>query len=462
MNIKIPFLNLQITRAPAGAIRGRRNTGFFNLFSDYFGIPILAHDQDYASLLRAYRGWVYTCASLNSTSFASVPLKLYTTKQSQKKLNFPTKAISSSQRLHILGRKNIAALPQVLKANEIVEVTDHPYLELMKNINPFMNNFFLFELTELYQELCGNAYWYILKDRLGTPAEIWPLPPANIKIIPDPNTFIRAYQYQFRTIEKNFEVNDVIHFKFPNPNSLYYGYSPLAAVAQSYNIQERMGAYENFLFKNMGRPEGAFETDNELDDIEFARLKEEIQQLLGGVENVGKATLFEKGVTFKNYGLSPRDMSYTKGRKVIQEEISLAYGQPLGLFDKSATKANAYAAEYRYQKTTLKPRLLRAEQKLNEQLMPLYDPSLFCVFDENVPQDKDARLKEIEIHLKTQYSSVNQEREVDNLDPVPWGDVPQPQTSNIAPDQSEGKFVTPETIAEFSEAVAEMVLDRLV
>jgi hypothetical protein len=75
-------------------------------------------------------------------------------------------------------------------------------------------------------------------------------------------------------------------------------------------------------------------------------------------------------------------------------------------------------------KDTIKPRLIRMEEKLNEKLTPKFDDKLFVSFDDPVPLDKDHRLREKETNLKTGYSSINMEREQDNKDSVPWGDKP--------------------------------------
>jgi len=54
----------------------------------------------------------------------------------------------------------------------------------------------------------------------------------------------------------------------------------------------------------------------------------------------------------------------------------------------------------------------------------MFDDRLFCAFDNPVPEDKEFRLKEVESHLKTGYSSPNEERVKDGLGEVKWGNEP--------------------------------------
>ena len=395
------------------------------LFSWGYGSN-LQPEGNYEAFMKAYRGWVYVAASKNATSAASIPIKLYVGKPSAYTIrSHKTKKITREQRALIEKNPSLSSLPQVRKAVEIEEVLDHPILTLMKNVNNFMNYFSLFELTNLYLELCGNAYWYIVEDRLGVPKEIWPMPPQNVKIVPDKVNFIKSYKFvRGLNKEEEFAEESVVHFKFPSPTSMYYGRGPLAAVTDSYNISQNINKYENFVFSNMGRIEGAFETEQELSQYEFDRLKLEIEQTFRGVENVGKSPLLEKGVKYKPYGLAPKDLSFMQGRKAVKEEIVNAYGQSLGLYDKDATRANAEVASFTHMKDTIKPRLIRMEEKLNEKLIPKFDETLFVAFDDPIPFDKEFRLKEKESNLKMAYSSINIERELDNKEGVPWGDKP--------------------------------------
>jgi len=420
--MRLPF-GIEVTFKKPNMARG--NKLIQNLLWPWSFSGQLDTESDYSSFMKAYRGWVYVCASKNAISSASIPLRLYVGKPSSNSIkSHKTRKITKATDNFLRSNPTLSSLPQVRKAAEIEEIVDHPMITLMRNVNSFMNYFSLFELTNLYQELCGNAYWYILEDKLGVPVEIWPMPPQNVKILPDKINFIRGYRFKNGMDEEDFDESKVIHFKFPSPTSLYYGRSPLSAVTEAYNISQKINRYEDFVFGNMGRIEGAFETDNELSQYEFDRLKEEINQTFRGIENVGKSPLLEKGVHYKTYGLAPKDLSFMQGRKAVKEEIVNAYGQSLGLYDKDATRANAEVASFTHMKDTIRPRLIRMEEKLNEKLTPRFDDKLFVAFDDPIPIDKDQKLKEREVNLKMGYSSINMEREADNRESVAWGDIP--------------------------------------
>ena len=360
---------------------------------DWYYQRELATATDLTSLLDAYRSWVYVCASKNAISVASYPLRLYVAKPTKSKLLVRTRSISKETR-EFLYSKEMGHLDRFLrKAVEIEELLEHPFLELMKKVNPFMNEFELKELTDLHQELTGNSYWYILSNNGGMPVELWIVPPDKMKIVPSKEEFLTGYIYSRGIDSTSFDRLEIIHHKFPSPTSAYYGMSPLSAVTHAYNINENMNLYENALFSNMARPDGVLETDESLGEVEFKRVKKEWHQTYGKVKKSGKTALLEKGLHYKPISLTPRELSYLAGRKVTKEEICNAYGQSLALYDKDANRANADNATYIFMRDTISPRHRRQEQKINEQLLPRYDERLFCAYESCVPEDKEFKHK---------------------------------------------------------------------
>ena len=203
-------------------------------------------DSDFTAQLAAYKNWVYIATNKNATSVASTPLRLYVAKpEKNTKARFPTKSIDSLQRDYLLEKPHISSLP---------------ILDVFQNVNDFMNCFDLWEISQLYQELTGNAYWLIINNGLGKPAEIWPIPSDRIKIVPDKDKFISGYLYEYGMFKQFIQENMIIHFKMPNPKNMYYGMSPLMAAQAAYNINENMNAYEISIFGNAGRLEGYFST----------------------------------------------------------------------------------------------------------------------------------------------------------------------------------------------------------
>jgi len=386
-----------------------------------------ASSQDMTSLLNAYKSWVYVCASRNAATFAATPLRLFVAKpKSSTKLLAPTRSISKKHSLYLRSNPKIASLPQVVKAVEIEEITEHPAIDLMHNVNPFMNQSDLLELSDLYEELTGNSFWYIVKNALGVPAEIWPLPPDRVRIIPDPKLFIKEYRFftslsSFQRGGTQFEIDEIVHFKFPNPTDMYYGASPLQAVSDSYNINQNMNTFENALFTNNARPEGLWTTEQELDGSDTKRLTKMLSEMYQGVFNAGKSGLLSHGLKYTPLNFSPRELGFMKGREWTKKEIYEAYDTPSGLFSEKANRANAEASQYVYAKYCIQPRHRRFEEKLNEQLAPMFDEKLFFAFDNVVPADRELQLREDTELAKASIKSIDEIRLTREMEPLPDG-----------------------------------------
>ena len=390
--------------------------------------------DDMTSQVRAYTSWVYVAAQKNAIAFSSVPLRLYVAKKAGAKMLVPTKAVNNKT-LYRLERA--ASTAQVMAgAADVEEVTAHPFLDILRTPNPWTSTSQLLFDTDIFQELTGNSYWYTFRDNIG-PRAIWILPAQHIKVIPDAENFVGGYKWKRGTEEVLFEPAEVIHYKLPNPNSLYYGMSPLQAAKDAYNIQANMNIFQNAVFSNDGRLAGAFETDQPLNSATFERIKSEISETFRGAKNAGKIPLLESGLHYKEYALSPRDLDFLNGRRWTQEEIVNAYGQTLALYDKNTTRANSETALYLWMAHTISPRHRAVEQKITEQLVRMYDPNLFVAFDECVPENLDYQLTERTTHVELGITTINEERSKMGLEPVPWGDEPRAQAAPAPPKEDD-------------------------
>lgn len=401
--------------------RGGTAQNRLQYLSDWSYERELANPENYTSLLNAYKSWVYVCSTKNATSFASFPLHLYVAKPAKSKMLVETRPISKETK-KFLYSKEMSHLDRYLrKAVEVEEVLEHPFIELMKNVNPFMNEFELKELTCLNQELTGNNYWYLLNNNMGLPIQLWIVPPDKVKIIPSKEEFISGYLYRNGLDATSFDKLEIVHFKYPSPTSAYYGMGVVAAIAHAYNINENMNTYENTLFSNMARPDGILSTDQSINPVELERTITEWNQRYSGVKKSGKTAILANGLKYQQISINPKDLNFLEGRKVTKEEIVNAFGQTLALYDKDANRANSDAAIYMFMRDAVSPRHRRTEQKINEQIMPRYDDKLFCAFENCIPDDAEFNHR-VRVESVNKLITVNEARAEMGKDEVEGGD----------------------------------------
>jgi hypothetical protein len=203
---------------------------------------------------------------------------------------------------------------------------------------------------------------------------------------------------------------------------------PLQGAVVSADLSNNMNEYEASLMKNRAQPDFAIvmpEEAGQPDPEEQKAVEKTWRKKFGGIKKAGTPAWLYGGADLKQLSFSPKEMNFLAGRKKTLEEIAAIFGVPLSkLTTDSVNRANAEAGDYSHMKDTVLPRLRKCEQKLNEQLTPDFDERLFFAFDNPVPEDKDFRLREVKEHLASAYSSPNEERQIDGLDEVEWGNEP--------------------------------------
>jgi SPP1 gp7 family putative phage head morphogenesis protein len=152
-------------------------------------------------------------------------------------------------------------------------------------------------------------------------------------------------------------------------------------------------------------------------------MKRDYKQKYRGTRNAGGLMITTGGAKIDKLSFSQKEMEYLSGRKWTRDEIFTVFGVPTTFSDVSAvSRANADSANTEYQRRTIKPKLIMTEDTINDQLVSDFDESLFVAFDENVPVDEEFRLKERASNIQVGYTSVNEERIRDGLDPIEDGD----------------------------------------
>jgi HK97 family phage portal protein len=368
-----------------------------------YGAP---QPQEFDRLILAYKSWAYACAWKNATSVAKVNLFLY-------KKTYDNKT----------------------ETEEIKKIPQHPFLDVINSVNPHSNRFELMTITQINVELTGNAYWWMPKNVLGVPAMIWHIPSHWVKIVPSKTDFIAGYVV--RVPGKNaapipFDESEIVHFKFPSPFDLYYGSGPTFAAAFGLDLNSEIKTWGINYFLNNAMPGGILTTENTISEDSFNRLRDQWNFKHRGTKNAGKIAILDQGLRYEQTGSNVRDARWELVSRDIRDEILAMYGVPaskLGLVE-DVNRANADANDYTYQKETILPRLTLIQEKLNEKVIPKYvqDPgkTIYCEFESPIPADTQTKVQERQVNIQTGFSSIDEERQKEGLEPfdLPETSVP--------------------------------------
>jgi HK97 family phage portal protein len=375
-------------------------------------------------LLAELKGTAWTCASINASVCASFPPRLYVaTHEGQSAPKCLTAPLRKDREEQLRSRLRLRG-----KAAQLEEVLDHPLLTLLQQTNPFLNSFDLWELTTLYQEVHGSAYWYLAHGPLGEPREIWVLPSQNVTPQRDADSpnIVDFYTYRTGSKELRFTPKQIIHFRYPDPRNPYTsGLSPLRASYEQVALLADYAAMKKAVYENNAIPAAVVSPEEVIGEEERDRLETQWNSKFrrGGS---GRVLVGETGLKVQVLAHSMGDLAALADMRATKEDIANAFHVPLAFLTSETNLANLQAAEYQHQAKAIAPRLRRRDEKLNEQLVPLFDPTgrLFVMSDDPVPANRAEVLAQQESDLKYGIVTINEIRQNRGLPPVPWGSTP--------------------------------------
>jgi HK97 family phage portal protein len=387
--------------------------------SSGFPMPGRSRSPAPADLLAELKATAWTCASLNSSACAAFPPRLYVrTAPGQAAPRCLTRSLGFAEERRLRGSQSC----------RIEEVREHPLLDLLSQSNSVHNAFDLLELTTLSQEIHGCAYWLLEAGPLGVPEQVWPLPAHLVTPLRDPETrnLVDAYLIRAGGREERLSPERVIAFRYPDPRDPYTaGLSPLHACYEQARLMSDLTEFKRQKFDNHAIPDALICPEQIIGEDERVRFESLWNQRLrrGGA---GRVLVAEKAMRVHLLEHSMGDLAALADLRATKEDICNAFGVPLAFLTTETNLANLQAAEQQHARHAILPRLRRRDEKLNEQLVPLFDPTgrLFLASDDPVPENREQSARERELALRFGVVTINEVRSEQGLPPVPWGDAP--------------------------------------
>lgn len=395
--------------------------------------------EQFVKMVQHYRGWTFACANKTAQAVASTRLRLYARIPSQGKATGMINRTPVTTRTMDCVIQNPRLKDLITREQEIVEITSHPFLDLMQRVNAHRNGMDATWETDVFLQIVGNGYWYMVPSDLPSPtmpgrklpAEFWVLPAHQVIINKDPKVFVKGYTLRSGSNSVDFTEDEVIHFRMPNIKDMFYGMGYLEASSYPVTIDEQKEKYVYNLLKNHAIPPTVFKLPYDVktgrgltwDQSKWNEYKNRWLSIHRGADNQGKLALLQGGIDIQEMGFKPKEFLYLLQNKPTLEQISACFGVPIFLLTgEGIDKQNAEKQEYTWMKHTVTPHLKLIEQKLNEKLLPLYDGKLFATYDHVIPEDKDLQIKRGK-DLAGTVVTVNELRAELGYPPIQGGDT---------------------------------------
>ena len=415
--------------------------------------------NDFAKQLESDVKWVHRCVNVITDSCSSVPYRLYVVeKKSSPVSRFHTRKIKGIEKDFLVSEKPQIALAVKKQgdAGELVEILDHPALDIFSNPNPHMTGSDLAALKWKSLLLMGNAYWLKVNNGLGVPQELWPLNTVQMSVVPSRTDFLQGYEYQVGVEKRTFEPSEIMHYKIPTPHDPFYGMSPLVAIVDTVTLMFYMDKFDVDLFYNKAVPQVVLSTDQTLNKDIVARVKAGWKDKFGfRGGKTGDISIIEAGLKVDQLTLSPQDLHNNEGQARILKEVFGVYGVPLTKADPSHIVSNTDATDRQYQRDTIKPLLIQDEQLRQIGILSDFDPALVGAYDSPVQEDKEFKLKESDTKVKNGTLTRNEDRATEGKEPLP------PEQGDIVPPFNGGGPVSEEETEGLAKSIASYVKRKM-
>lgn len=345
---------------------------------------------------------VWACIRLISTVTASLPLDVFETIDDQRKK---------------VGNQN-------------------PLAKLLR-FRP--NNFMTaLEFREaMTMQLCayGNAYAHVERNSVGDVISLLPLMSANMDVRIDGKNVIYRYRRDIEYVD--FKPKEIFHLKGFGFNGLV-GLSPLAFSAKSAGVAIAMEDNQREFFANGAKSPQILMTDGKvLTKEQRGQLEENFKEIAGGPVRK-RLWILESGFTTQPIGISPQDAQMLEARKFQVAELARFYGVPphlVGDVEKTTSWGSGIEQQnLGFLQYTLKPYLDRWEYSIERWLVKESDQGRLHAehnLDGLLRGDSASRATFMQTMVNTGIRTVNEVRRLDNLPPLPGGDVATRQSQNV-------------------------------
>lgn len=373
---------------------------FLGSFLDFKQIGLSDAKRVSSKTLEANTGWVYRNTDAIAAEVASIEFELFTVKVVKDEIIFDP-------------------------------IRQHPVLDALDRFNEFTDSSSGFYTTEAHRLLAGDSFWYV--DGKGIDIRgIYTLQPDKITLefgeVAKGQRIISAYKFSDTIdgtpVEETYQPEEIIHHKVPNPKNPYRGLGKVEAAADAidtdtYAIEANKALFKRGLISNF-----VLTTPNKLTDEQLKQLHAEFKSSFQGVENAFKVPIFGSDLKPTTVQLSNKDMEFLEQQAWLRDKITSIWGNnkaAIGITD-DVNRANAEESILLWKRSTVRNEMKAITDTLNEFLVPRFGTSLIIGFKDPVPEDE---LEKIEKATKLKHGdlvSLNEAREILDMDPVEGGD----------------------------------------
>lgn len=308
-------------------------------------------------------------------------------------------------------------------------IRDHPLEEILTvQANPELSAMDWRGMIESHLLSDGNHYSQQVRDNGGRLRELWPLEPTRMEVHRNDQTGKIGYLYRLLDGSRRaMKAEDVFHVKMFSRDGVK-GIAPLELGRQAIGVGLAVEEFAGRFFSNGSTVRGTLQTDGQLKEEAFQRLKKDWQATYQGQGNSHKVAILEHGLKFQPISANPKDSQMLDLRKFQVTEVARLIRVPPHLLQDldRATFNNIEELGIGFVKYSLLHRCVRIEQEIARQLLAPNERSQGVYVKHNLKGLLRGDTKTQSEFYKTAFEvgglSPDDFREYEDLNPLPNGE----------------------------------------
>jgi HK97 family phage portal protein len=389
-----PLNSQQPSKRPSAK---KSSPGAVAVFSNYGGYFQTA--KDYA---HAIKGWTYACVMERAQAVGELDLKVYRDDMIRQQA----------------GKEELP--------------TQHWLVQLLNEPNPFMTREELFQLTSMWCDVNGNAYWWTPTYGKATPQELWLLPSSSVTMITGSTVeegAIKGYLYHSARGQMPIDASEICHIRNPRLDqdafkTYFLGRSLVEAAFDAVSVDASVMSYLKSWYDNGAMPGLGVLSPGVMDDTQWQTFKQRFEETYRGAKNAGKMILLDGGKTLAPIATSGADQQLANIDLGNRDRICSVFGVPEPLLTaKHQNRATSETTEFVFYSRTVK-RLANRYYAAASRHFRQFEAGIALQASERQNTDPAEQRAE-QIHRITYgLTTINEEREKLGLDPIDGGDIP--------------------------------------
>ncbi|AXT46605.1 MULTISPECIES: phage portal protein [Chromobacterium] len=331
--------------------------------------------------------------------------------------------------------ESVAQLPCELyrrDGDSRIRATDHPVYRLIRHEpNQWQTAYEFREQQQVSAGLRGAAYSFIERDEAGYPVALLPLDPTKVQVLKGQDLL------PYYRIGSNpaMPMRMIHHVRWFTLNG-YTGVSPVQLHCDTIGLALATQDHASMVFANGTHLAGVLERpavvgQTLLKPLETDRvrdIKDAWRAEYSGSSNAMKVAVLQDGMSFRPLSMTNEDAQLLESRKLSALEVAQIYKMPLhkvNLLDR-ATNNNIEHQAIEFVVYCLMPWLRRHEQAMmRDLLLPNERDEYYIEFNVGglLRGDTQTRYAAYAVGRQWGWLSVNDIRRLENLPPIPGGDI---------------------------------------